>query len=96
MGRQSGHPHDHDAVAGASDADGDGSQPANTDHHSLQKLGKFKCSACASCCVGAALPSPVLSFDPSVSADTIVPDISQAVTVFLTGGLERPPRTILA
>jgi len=94
MGRHSGHPHDHDAVADASDAGVDGSQPAGTDHHSLQKLGK--CSACASCCVGAALPGPVLLFDPSVPADTFVPDLSQAVTVFLTGGLERPPRSILA
>ena len=78
------------------DAGVSGGQTTDHDHHSLQKLGKFKCSACASCCLGVALPSPVLSFYASVSSDTPVAGMPQAVAVFLTEGLERPPRTVLA
>jgi len=99
MASPSGHTHDqhdHHRAAVVPDADVDGGLPVDTDHHSLQSLGKFKCSACASCCVGVALPSPVLSFDASVSSDTPVAGMPQAVAVFLTDGLERPPRTILA
>ncbi|WP_157603770.1 hypothetical protein [Rhizobacter sp. Root1221] len=95
MKSHSGHSHEHHAEAGVSAADVDGSRTADTDY-SLQKLGKFKCSACASCCLGVALPSPVLSFDARVSSDTIVAGMPQAVSVFLTDGQERPPRTILA
>jgi hypothetical protein len=95
MESHSGHSHEHHATAGLSKVDVDGDQPADNDHP-LQKLGKFKCSACASCCLSVALPSPVLSFDASVSSDTPVAGMPQAVAVFLTDGLERPPRTILA
>jgi hypothetical protein len=93
MASHSGHAHGqhaHHGAAAVPDADVD------TDHHSLQKLGKLKCSACASCCLGVALPSPVLFFDAGVSSDTLVAGMPQAVAVFLTDGLERPPRTILA
>ena len=99
MAPHSGHTHDQHGHHGAtvvSDADVDSSHAPDADHHSLQNLGKFKCSACASCCLGLALPSPVLSFDASVSSDTPVAGMPQAVAVFLTGGLERPPQTILA
>lgn len=65
-------------------------------HDSVQKLGKFKCSACASCCMGTALPSAVLSFDAQVTRDTAESATPHAVGVFLTSGLERPPRNILA
>ena len=68
---------------------------AGTDHHPL-KLGKFKCSACATCCLGLALPSPILTFDAAVSSDTIEPGIKEAAPVFLTTGLDRPPRTLPA
>lgn len=65
-------------------------------HDTVQKLGKFKCSACASCCMGTALPSTVLSFEPQVTRDTAESAMPRAVGVFLTSGLERPPRNILA
>jgi hypothetical protein len=99
MASHSGHAHGqhaHHGAAAVPNADVDGGQPVDTDHHSLQKLGKLKCSACASCCLGVALPSPVLFFDAGVSSDTLVAGMPQAVAVFLTDGLERPPRTILA
>ncbi|MBC7957043.1 MAG: hypothetical protein H7Y33_14380 [Cytophagales bacterium] len=65
-------------------------------HDSVQKLGKSKCSACASCCMATALPSAVLSFDAQITRDTAVPAMPHAIGLFLTSGLERPPRNILA
>jgi hypothetical protein len=59
-------------------------------------MGKFKCSACATCCLGMALPSPLLTFDASVSSETVQLGMPQGHVVFLTAGLERPPRSILA
>jgi hypothetical protein len=99
MAPHSGHAHhqvDHRATAVAPLADANPAHPSDADLHSLQKLGKFKCSACASCCLGVALPSLVISFDASVSSDTPVAGMPQVVAVFLTDGLERPPRTIRA
>ena len=61
----------------------------------LNKLSKFKCSACAACCVGAALPtSPLefLSFPPAVAKDCSVP---AAHVGFFTDGPDRPPRLLL-
>ncbi|MGY4828558.1 hypothetical protein ACVNIS_08275 [Sphaerotilaceae bacterium SBD11-9] len=89
----SGHdqaPHHHDTVV---DANADHDQ-SDTDPQPLS-MGKFKCSACATCCLGMALPSRALTFDASVSADTVQPGIPRGHAVFLTAGLERPPRTLL-
>jgi hypothetical protein len=83
------HDHDHDHGQHADEA------PADTDPQPLS-LGKFKCSACATCCLGMALPSAILTFDASVSSDTIEPGMPQGHAVFLTAGPERPPRTFLA
>lgn len=46
--------------------------------------------------MGTALPSTVLSFEPQVTRDTAESAMPRAVGVFLTSGLERPPRNILA
>ena len=77
---------DHDVTA-SGDVAGDGASV-----HRLNKLSKFKCSACAACCVGAALPtSPLefLSFPPAVARDCSVP---AAHVGFFTDGPDRPPR----
>lgn len=90
------HAHDHasshhgDAVADLSDDD-----RADSDLPPLS-LGKFKCSACATCCLGMALPMSGLSLEAGVASDTVSPGIAQRQVVFLTAGLERPPRTFLA
>jgi hypothetical protein len=70
--------------------------PGQADVDQPLPLGKFKCSACASCCLGMALPSPILTIDASVSSDTVLPGMAQGHVVFLTAGLERPPRTLFA
>lgn len=83
--------HHHDV------ATADGAEPSTADTGTDNlSMGKFKCSACATCCLGMALPSSVLTFDASVSSDTIEPGMPVGHAVFLTAALERPPRTILA
>ncbi|MEX3959367.1 hypothetical protein [Trinickia sp. EG282A] len=81
-------PADGHAVIAADD--GHRSHHHNGGHH------VHACLTCASCCVGAALPVV-----PSVSASAeqiqfsapLPPDAG--VVLFLTGGIERPPRSIL-
>jgi hypothetical protein len=81
--------HDHASASYHAMSDTDGTVSA-VDHD-----GEPKCSACAACCIGLALPSsfsallPVL---PSVVAHCGV--FTSAPDVVITGP-ERPPRTLL-
>jgi hypothetical protein len=80
------HAHQADAAVHADDAAGDGSTPP-AKHH---------CSACAACCVGMALPSsaPVVI----APAEAVLHRVATGAAdpIFLTSGLERPPRSPLA
>lgn len=61
----------------------------------LDKLMKFKCSACAACCMGAALPTAALTFEPFpplMTPDSFVPTTHVG---FVTDGPDRPPRLSL-
>jgi hypothetical protein len=60
------------------------------------KLSKSKCSVCASCCFGAAMPSPALVFNSVVTTEFFAPAVSIDAPAFVTAGPERPPRTFLA
>ena len=84
-------PHDHTAHSHPQPSEDPEREPG------FGELGKFKCSACASCCTAPAGPAPAqfligmpgshaeaIPFSP-ISEDSIVPD-----------GLERPPRPNLA
>lgn len=64
-------------------------------HDTSGKTGKGSCSPCASCCVVAALPSAVVEFQPVPLVDSFVPLAPRELTLFLTEGLERPPRLFL-
>lgn len=86
--------HGHSLEAHASAGHEHGSPDA--DHQALELGQSNTCSACAACCLGLALPSTLLAFDASVSSDTFAPGMPHGRIVFLTAGLERPPRTILA
>ena len=83
----SGHEHHHEASASPDQAG---------DHHQLDKLSKFKCSACSTCCTTAALPASLLTFEAVPPAHFAVPALPETAVAFLTGGPERPPRPILA
>lgn len=60
--------------------------------HHLDKLMKFKCSACAACCMGAAMPTAAVGFEP------LPPVIAPAIYVptshvgFVSDGPDKPPR----
>jgi hypothetical protein len=84
------HAHVHAAAAHAHEPD------EHTGVDTLHQLSKFKCSACAACCVAVALPSPPLTFDSPALANVFASALPRAVAIFLTDGLERPPRVLLA
>lgn len=55
------------------------------------------CSACASCCVGAAAPPALLSFDfPSIFPEVRHSSGLPVVVGFIPDSLERPPRHLAA
>lgn len=81
--------HHHD-MAGASE------EMSSSD--SADVASKFKssyCSACAACCIGAAVTSAVLEWTPS-SSSAFAPVITYVSSFngFIPPGLERPPRPI--
>jgi hypothetical protein len=88
--------HTHTHVADASQhehADVDHSDPGQTGLHGG---GVHKCSACASCCVSAVVPTQAISFDPVKLTDFFAPLAARTVATFVPEGLERPPRLFLA
>ena len=89
-----GHGDHHHAAAVDADA-----QAEPLDHpvpESPAKTGAFKCSACAACCVALGLPASAteLPGQPAGGLQPLAPKATEAA--FLTDGLERPPRTVLA
>jgi hypothetical protein len=82
---QEHHSHQH-AASQADEASNDGSTPP-AKHH---------CSACAACCVGMALPSSAPVVIAPAEAVIHVATTGAAEPIFLTSGLERPPRSPLA
>jgi hypothetical protein len=58
----------------------------------LDKFMKFKCNACAVCCMGAAMPTAIFSFEPSPPA--MMPEffVLTSHVGFVTDGPDRPPR----
>ena len=58
----------------------------------LDKLGKFKCNACAVCCTGAAMPTAAFTFEPFSSAMAPEFFVPASHVGFVTDGPDRPPR----
>jgi hypothetical protein len=89
------HPHqmalaDDHAAAKSSDAGSDAPSVQQ-----LDKLMKFKCSACAACCMGAALPTAAMAFEPFVPLMTPDSFVPTRHIGFVTDGPDRPPRLSL-
>lgn len=63
---------------------------------SLHKASKGKCSACASCCSAAFLPTEVVAVRLPAATQFVSPLLPAWVAVFQTDGPDRPPRLILA
>lgn len=95
-----GHDDSAEVGSGHSHADADDSAAADPvpgleAPGTTSKATKGGCSPCASCCVVAALPTSAVTFQPVPPVDFFVPFAPHSVAVFLTEGLERPPRFIL-
>ena len=75
------------------DGAGDGQAPKG---HAVDKVSAASCSACAACCTSAALPATPLVFEPAPAPNSFVLPAPQHVATFVSGGLERPPRSFLA
>jgi hypothetical protein len=57
-------------------------------------LTKSKCSACAACCIGAALPATALVFESFAPALAPLAFVSEPAIGFVTDGPDRPPRIL--
>lgn len=55
-----------------------------------------KCSSCASCCAGSALPSALPRILPAVPGPTVFVEPRVDIDAFATDGPDRPPRLLLA
>ena len=84
-----GSAHHHDEMDHAS--------ASHTTHaHQHASSSKAGCSVCASCCSSTAPAPTVASFEPHrVEMTTVRLSLTSAPVTFVTGGPERPPRSIL-
>jgi hypothetical protein len=91
-------PRHHDSVVAlrAHGDDGASAAAAKTVAVQAKTLQNASCSACASCCTAAALPTAVVSVDDTPDHEFIAPLAPPSVAAFLTDGPERPPRPLLA
>ena len=64
--------------------------------HAGTTSSKAPCSACASCCTSAALPATPVVFEAMHAPDAFVLLAPHRVASFISGGPERPPRSVLA
>lgn len=80
--------HDHQAESP--------SQADDMSQHGSLPAAKHHCSACAACCVGMALPSSAPVLATPLESLPLVAATGGPDPVFLTSGLERPPRTLRA
>lgn len=67
---------------------------ASGDHDHADKAGS-KCSVCAACCVGAALPAAALVFAAAAPPEVPTTLLWMGAVGFLTDGPDRPPRSLL-
>lgn len=78
----------HGAATTASHGD---AKPAHA-VKSLDERAKYECNLCAACCASAALPSATASFDPPKVHAVFAGAPTAVSALFLTEGLDRPPR----
>jgi hypothetical protein len=96
-----GHDHVHEAVPHQHDDAGldvemSTSDPSNEGPNATALGDDFTCSACAHCCSAAALPASGVRLPaPSIEAQAAAMAATDLVS-FMSGGIERPPRTFLA
>jgi hypothetical protein len=85
-------PHSHDMKHAALGE----SHHANDWHGDNAGRHAHLCFTCATCCVGAGLPAqPLVTASLDASPASLPAAASAGIVSFLTGGIERPPRTLL-
>jgi hypothetical protein len=89
------HQHDADIADGADQADDTMAAQAKEQSGKLSDLGQYKCSSCASCCAGAALPSAMPRALEPTAAPAVVTEEMVTVDAFASDGPDRPPRIYL-
>lgn len=89
------HHHDGDAshVADAADHVKVAQDPVKSDK--MSNLAQYKCSSCASCCAGSALPSAMPRIPQVAAAPAVFAEEMVSVDAFASDGPDRPPRTHL-
>ena len=91
------HDHDEDAVAAGSNSATESDSSAHHHAGDFSKRVAFKCSACASCCVGAALvQTSDYSFGVVPLNSTRIAFFSRYFYRFVPETLERPPYHLIA
>ena len=96
---------DHEAGAAPHHAAGVANGAAQPDHGAaieakaqsgkLSDLAQYKCSSCASCCAGSALPSALPRLPEPTAAPAVFAEEMVTVDAFASDGPDRPPRTHL-
>jgi hypothetical protein len=84
-----------DSVDRASPADHTMAQ-AKAQSGKIHDLSQYTCSACASCCAGAALPSAMPRIHEPASAPVAFAEVVVTIDAFASDGPDRPPRSPLA
>jgi hypothetical protein len=89
-------PHEHTGAATKADAEPSPSSSSDATLNAAGFADDYTCSACANCCSAVALPSAVVQI-PALPIGTHVSmlPVSEVIS-FVPGGIDRPPRTILA
>ena len=90
---ESGDLHSHAGEADSHAGAIDHSPAGKTD---IVKSGMHKCSACASCCTSAVVPTQAIVFSSVKLTDHFAPLTVRGVPTPVIEGLERPPRAFLA
>lgn len=89
------HHHPADVADGAAQPDHGAAPQAKAQSSKLSDLAQYKCSSCASCCAGSALPSAIPRLLEPTAAPAVFSEEMVTVDAFVSDGPDRPPRTHL-
>lgn len=89
------HHHAAGVVEGTAEADRDAAVESQPPSGTLSDLAPHKCSSCASCCAGSALPSEPPRLPEPMASPAVFDEEMVAVDAFASDGPDRPPRTPL-
>lgn len=89
------HHHDDAAAAVATQADHETATQAKAQPGKVSDLAQYKCSSCASCCAGSALPPAIPRLPQANAAPAVFTEALVTVDAFASDGPDRPPRSHL-